>query len=106
MYAFLLRNWMHFSKHQMQHWRILNTKTMTLFFCASACFSKYFIRYRMNCTKATMKEPKATEPTWYLKTLQIDFLMVPPIKVFSECGLKNQMQVAMAIKIWPRAMEK
>merc|ERR1712066_302714 len=71
MYAFLLRYLMHFSKHQIQHWRHFRTITMNLFFCAPACFSKYFIKYLMNWMRATMKEPTATEPVWKRKTVAI-----------------------------------
>merc|ERR1719401_1692281 len=55
---------MHCSKHQMQHCTAFRTITITRFFSAPACFSKYFIKYRMNCTTARMKDPKANEPKW------------------------------------------
>jgi len=42
MYAFLLRNFTSFSKHQMQQPTTFRTYIITLFFCAFATRSKYF----------------------------------------------------------------
>mmetsp|Transcript_66463 Transcript_66463/g.203396 ORF Transcript_66463/g.203396 Transcript_66463/m.203396 type:complete len:209 (+) Transcript_66463:306-932(+) len=103
MYAFLFRYLMHFSKHQMQHCKHLKTNAITLFFCAAACFSKNFITYRMNCTTATMNEPRATVPMWYRNTTPTPCFTTNVVALFAE---KNHRPTAMAMSICPRATLK
>merc|ERR1712159_84916 len=60
MYAFLFKNFKHFSKHQRQHWITFNAIISTLFLAAFACFSKYMRVYLTIWTTAMISEPKAS----------------------------------------------
>lgn len=95
MYAFRFKNLMKRSKHQKQHLRHFSRNCANVF-CAPEktawsemldttvtmmdevphlplrLWSKYSRTIRINCTAPRMREPKAKEPVWKLKTQRIN----------------------------------
>jgi hypothetical protein len=71
MYAFLLRNFAHFSRHHMQHCSTHMRYSMTLFLLALACFCMYASTDRMVLMTAIMREPNAAVPRWYMHVVRI-----------------------------------
>jgi hypothetical protein len=83
---------MHFSKHQRQHWQHLSMGPIIPAIGPPFLlnfFSTYCIIIRISCIRAMMNEPKATEPRWYLISLQkldpigINILLLSLKKVYN-----------------------
>lgn len=55
-------NFMNFSRHQKQHFRQHNRNLAKEFWVAFSLWSKYSNIMRINCTRARMREPNASDP--------------------------------------------
>ena len=56
-------NFMHFSRHHMQHWRHARVYCNNLFLLFLALFCRYAITARIVLIMAIMREPNAAVPT-------------------------------------------
>jgi hypothetical protein len=72
-YAFLFKNFMHFSTQYIQHCKQHNKYCNNLFFDAFACFCKYVNIARIVFIIAIIKDPKAAVPKWYRNVVLIAY---------------------------------
>lgn len=70
-YAFLLTNFAHFSRHHMQHCSTHMRYSTTLLLLAFARFCTYARTDRKVLITAITKEPKAAVPRWYMHVVRM-----------------------------------
>jgi hypothetical protein len=73
-YAFLFKNFMHFSTQYIQHRRQHNIYCNNLFLDAFACFCKYVNIARIVFIIAIINDPKPAVPKWYRKVVLIAYI--------------------------------
>mmetsp|Transcript_3841 Transcript_3841/g.9143 ORF Transcript_3841/g.9143 Transcript_3841/m.9143 type:complete len:207 (+) Transcript_3841:454-1074(+) len=105
MYAFLLRNLMSFSKHQMQQARMQKISCRTRFLLAFACSERKRMNHFSHCTMARIREPKAKLPKCQ-KTAFVNAGQNTNVEAFSSCLAKNQAPAAPAMRHWQTASSR